>query len=137
MKILIKDLFNFHKFDNEKTDAMVDVQDNNIAIIELTGERDLTFELKITETDLEKIIIQISNSLSPMGLLVPTENIYVRYTDLEEKKEKIKINNINTDTKEHYIKATMELLSYLNYMDDVESIKRIYKLTQYLWRKII
>lgn len=137
MKILIKDLFNFHKFDNEKTDAMVDVQDNNIAIIELTGERDLTFELKITETDLEKIIIQISNSLSPMGLLVQTEKIYIRYTDLEEKEEKIKINNVNTDSKEKYIKATMELLSYLNYMDDIESIKRIYKLTQYLWRKII
>ena len=80
MKILIKDLFELSE-GHTRTDALVDIQLNRIAFVELTGGRNITFKIKLSEYELSQQLVEIVNKLYNMDLLALPENIYTRYMD--------------------------------------------------------
>ena len=81
MRILITDLIE-RSVGNTHTNAMIDIQSNNIAIVELTGGRNLVFEIRLTEGQLQLQLVEIVNRLRDMELEIDTDNIYIRYKDI-------------------------------------------------------
>lgn len=87
MQILIMDLFECNGSIESvesigHTKAMIDIQSNKIAIVELTGGRNLNFEIRLTEDQLNLQLVEIANRLREMGLELDTNNIYIRYKDM-------------------------------------------------------
>lgn len=80
MQILIQNLFDFDN-DNKDTNAVIDIQSNRIAIVELTGGRNFNFEIRLSDDELPQQLVEIVHKLNSMGLSVDVENIYTRYMD--------------------------------------------------------
>lgn len=80
MQILIQDLIDVDS-DNKTTNAVIDIQSNRIAIVELTGGRNFNFEIRLSEGELPQQLVEIVHKLNSMGLSVDVENIYTRYMD--------------------------------------------------------
>ena len=81
MKILIKNIKD-NLSRSALTNCTVDIQSNGIAIIELTGSRNIVFELKVLESKLPYQLVEIVNRLNSMDLTVNVDDIYVKYVDV-------------------------------------------------------
>lgn len=88
MKILITEIYDIEDFKLSK--AEIDVveynsEDNNFAIVKLTGDRNLLFEIKLNLSEknltmrLKEIIQTIENRLGEYGLAFKKESVYFPY----------------------------------------------------------